>query len=280
MTAHRANASAATASRDRTEPEATMRRTVLAALSILALAASARAQAPADTTRDLAAVRADLARAQADLETIKGQLAQVLRLLSQRQQAAGGVAATGPVRTSVAGAPSLGRADAPVTIVEFSDYQCPFCQRYFATTLPALKKEYVDAGKVRYVFRDHPLDQLHPLARKAAEAAHCAGEQGKFWEMHDALFGHPGTLAPSQLVEHARSIGLDGPKFGECLASGRHAARVERGLADGAAAGVQGTPGFVIGRTKPGDVVEGTPVRGAQPLETFRQIIDRALAQP
>ena len=263
-----------------------MRRTLFLAATLLVLAPAARAQMPRDTARgdttELAAVRADLARIQTDLTTVKGQLAQVLRVLGQQRQASGGgaVAPSGPVRASVAGAPTLGRADAPVTIVEFSDYQCPFCGRFFATVLPALKSEYIDAGKVRYVFRDFPLDQLHPMARKAAEAAHCAGEQGKYWEMHDALFRNQRALSPPELREHARALGLDGARFETCLASGRYAARIERGLADGAAAGVQGTPGFVIGRTKTGDVVEGTPVRGAQPLETFRQIIDRALAQP
>jgi protein-disulfide isomerase len=252
---------------------------MLPALMVLALASSARAQTARDTARDLTSARAELERIKADLEIVKSQLAQVLRLLSQRP-APGAAAAGGPVRASTAGAPFLGRADAPVTIVEFSDYQCPFCQRFFATTLPAIKKDYIDVGKVRYVFRDYPLDQLHPLARKAAEAAHCAGEQGKYWEMHDALFRNPATLAPPQLADHARSIGLDGPAFAECLASGRHAARVERGLADGAAAGVRGTPAFVIGKTKASDVVEGTPIRGAQPLDTFRRIIDQALAQP
>jgi protein-disulfide isomerase len=259
-----------------------MRRVLFPVAALLILAPALRAQVPRDTTRDtteLAAVRADLARIQTDLTNVKSQLAQVLRLMSQRQ-ASGTVATTGPVRASVAGAPTLGRADAPVTVVEFSDYQCPFCGRFFATVLPALKSEYMDAGKVRYVFRDYPLDQLHPLARKAAEAAHCAGEQGRYWEMHDALFQNQRSLSPPQLGEHARALGLDSARFEECLSSGRYAAQIERGLADGAAAGVQGTPGFVIGRTKAGDVVEGTPVRGAQPLETFRQIIDRALAQP
>jgi protein-disulfide isomerase len=254
-------------------------RRILPLLMVLAIASSARAQPPRDPARDLTAVRAELERIKADLEIVKGQLAQVLRMLSQRP-VQGAAAPSGPVRASVAGAPFLGRADAPVTIVEFSDYQCPFCQRFFSMTLPALKREYVDAGKVRYVFRDSPLDQLHPQARKAAEAAHCAGEQGRFWEMHDVLFQNPKALALPQLAEHARSIGIDGTKFDECLGSGRHAALVERGLADGAAAGVRGTPGFVIGKTKPGDVVEGTPIRGAQPLETFRRIIDQMLAQP
>ena len=263
-----------------------MRTLLSPAAALLALASTAQAQATRDTTRDatrdttdVAALRADVARLQTDLTVVKGQLAQVLRLLSPRQ-ASGSAAPSGPVRASVSGAPTLGRADAPVTVVEFSDYQCPFCGRFFATVLPALRSEYIDSGKVRYVFRDYPLDQLHPYARKAAEAAYCAGEQGKYWEMHDALFRYQKSLAPPQLAEHAQSLGLDSARFATCLTSGRHVARIERGLADGAAAGVQGTPAFVIGRTKAGDVVEGTPVRGALPLETFRQIIDRALAQP
>src|SRR2546428_683106 len=255
-----------------------MRRMLLAALMILALASPAWTQAPQDSTRDLAAIKADLARITADLEVVKSQLGQVLRLLSQRP-APGGVATTGPVRASVADAPMLGRADAPVTLVEFSDYQCPFCQRFFATTLSAIKKQYVDTGTVRYVFRDFPLDQMHPQARKAAEAAHCAGELGKYWEMHDVLFQNQKALAPPQLAERARTVGVDGAKFDECLSSGRHAARVERGLTDGAAVGVQATPTFVVGKTKPGDVVEGTVIRGAQPLETFRRFIDQKLAE-
>ena len=253
-------------------------RRMLLPLMILALASSASAQAPRDTPSDLTAVKADLERIKADLETVKSQLGQVLRLLSQRP-VQGGVATSGPVRTSVTDAPMLGRADAPVTLVEFSDYQCPFCQRFFSTTLSAIKKHYVDTGKVRYVFRDFPLDQMHPQARKAAEAAHCAGELGKYWEMHDVLFQNQKALAPPQLAEHARTVGVDGAKFDECLSSGRHAARVERGLTDGAAVGVQATPTFVVGKTKPGDVVEGTVIRGAQPLETFRRFIDQKLAE-
>jgi protein-disulfide isomerase len=258
-----------------------MKRVFCSTLAALALVSPspAQTQVPKDTTPDLAAVRAELARIQGDMETVKRQLAEVLRLLSQSQRPAQGAAAAGPVRASVAGAPSLGRADAPVTVVEFSDYQCPFCGRFFATVLPALKSEYIDAGKVRYVFRDYPLEQLHPQARKAAEAAHCAGDEGRYWAMHDALFQNQRALTPPQLGEHARALGLDSTRFAECLTSGRYAAQIERGLADGAAAGVQGTPGFVIGRTKAGDVVEGTPVRGAQPVEAFRRIIDRLLAQ-
>ena len=248
-------------------------------LMILALTSSAWAQTPQDRPHDPAAILADIEKIKADLADVKSQLGQIVRLLSQRP-VQGSVAASGPVRTSVAEAPMLGRADAPVTFVEFSDYQCPFCQRFFATTLSAIKKQYIDTGKVRYVFRDFPLDQRHPQARKAAEAVHCAGEHGKYWEMHDLLFQNQKALGPRELAEHARTVGLDGAIFEECLSSGRHAARVDRGLADGAAVGVQGTPTFVVGKTKPGDVVEGTPIRGAQPLETFRRIIDQWLTEP
>jgi len=246
-----------------------MRRTLLPAVIIVALATPARAQAPRDTVQGLAAIRADL-------ETVKSQLTEVLRLLRQRP-IQGGDAPTGPVRASVADAPTLGRADAPVTLVEFSDYQCPFCQRFFATTLPALKKDYIDTGKLRFVYRDFPLE-MHPHAREAAVAAHCAGEQGKYWEMHDALFQYQAALAPAQLAERARALDLDSSRFDQCLTSGRHTASIERGLADGAAAGVQGTPGFVVGKTQPGDTIQGTPIRGAQPLETFRRIIEQLLA--
>jgi protein-disulfide isomerase len=257
---------------------AAMRSLLIPAVAILVSAPTLSGQMAVDSTRELAAMRADLEHIKADQEIVKTQLAQILRILSQRP-APVRAAATGSARASVADAPSLGRADAPVTIIEFSDYQCPFCQRFYTTTLAALKKNYIDSGKVRYVFRDYPLEQLHSHARKAAEAAHCAGEQGKYWQMHDALFQNQGALELPQLTEHARSLGLDGPTFDRCLSSGRNAARIDRGLADGAAAGVQGTPGFVIGRTKTGDMVEGTLIRGAQPLDTFRQIIEQLLAQ-
>lgn len=258
-----------------------LRRTVkrmIPVLMTLALASPSWAQAPQNTPRDLTAIEADLEQIKAELAAVRSQLGQLTRLLSQRP-AEGRNATSGPVRTSVADAPMLGRADAPVTLVEFSDYQCPFCRRFFETTLSAIKKHYVDTGKVRYVFRDFPLDQIHPQARKAAEAAHCAGETGKYWAMHDLLFQNQQALAPLQLTGHARELGVDMTQFDECLSSGRHAARITRGVTDGAAIGVQGTPSFVVGKTQLGDVVEGTLIRGAQPLETFRRAIEQTLSQ-
>jgi protein-disulfide isomerase len=247
---------------------------------LVLLTAPAWAQTPQPSPDDLSAIRADMERIKTELDALKAQLGQVVRFLNQQRGGQGGQAApSGPVRAGVADAPVLGRPDAPVTLVEFSDYQCPFCQRFFVTTLPAIKKDYIDTGKVRYVFRDFPLDRIHPQARKAAEAAHCAGDQGKYWEMHDVLYRNQQALQVPELSEHARTLGLDAAKFDECLSSGRHAGQVEKGLTDGAAAGVNGTPGFVVAKTKPGDTVEGTPVVGAQPIEVFRKIIDQLLAE-
>jgi len=258
-----------------------MKRGVLIVGVILGLTAATPlwAQSPPGAPGELGAVKADLERIKADLEDVKHQLAQVLRLMTQRATQGAPTTPAAPVRASLGDVPALGRPTAPVTLVEFSDYQCPFCQRFFLATLPALRKEYIDTGKVRYVFRDFPLDQIHPQARKAAEAAHCAGEQSKYWEMHDVLFGNQQALQPPNLSEHARALGLDGARFDQCLTSGTHAARVHQGFTDGQAAGVQGTPGFVVAKTTPGDTVEGTLVVGAQPVEVFRRLINALLAE-
>ena len=181
---------------------------------------------------------------------------------------------------SIAGSPSLGKPDAPITLIEFSDYQCPFCNRFFQTTLPTIKAEYVDTGKLRYVFRDFPLDRIHPHARKAAEAAHCAGEQGQYWAMHDLLFQSSPALQVEQLKEYAGRLDLDRTVFDACLEQSKYAAKVEKDYQDGATAGVRGTPGFFIGTTQPDDTIQGVLISGARPLAVFRQAIERLLQKP
>jgi protein-disulfide isomerase len=150
---------------------------------------------------------------------------------------------------------------------------------FFSDTFPTLKREYIDTGKLKYVFQDYPLDQIHPQARKAALSAHCAGEQGKYWEMHDLLFQNQQALASLQLSEHARNLGLDGATFDACLESAKYAVRVKEGQSNGAAAGFRGTPGFIVAKTQLGDAVDGTPVRGAQPVDAFRKLIGELLAE-
>jgi protein-disulfide isomerase len=160
--------------------------------------------------------------------------------------------------------PSKGPQDAPVTIVEFSDYQCPFCVRAEPTV-----KEVLAAypGKVRLVHRDYPLPS-HGLAPKAAEAAHCAGDQQKYWEMHDRLYAANGKLGIPELKTYAREVGVDGAKFDKCLDSGEKATLVAFHQKAGEAAGVTGTPAFFV---------NGRPISGAQPLDAFKAVIDQEL---
>jgi protein-disulfide isomerase len=160
--------------------------------------------------------------------------------------------------------PARGPAGAPITIVEFSDYECPYCSRA-EQTVKDLLAAY--PGKIRLVYRDFPLPN-HKLAPKASEAAHCADDQGKFWEMHDKLFSAEGKLAVTDLKGYAREIGVDGPRFDRCLESGEKAKVVESHRKAGDEAGVSGTPAFFI---------NGRMLSGAQPLEAFRAIVDKEL---
>ena len=171
----------------------------------------------------------------------------------------------------------LGAADAPVTVVEFTDYQCPFCKRFIQSTFPLLKRDFIDTGKVRWIVRDLPLG-FHPNANKAAQAAHCAGEQGKFWEMRDTLFRNNANLGIERLPGYAREIGLDVDAFDACLSSDRHQAQITQDSQEANRIRVTGTPSFVIGKTA-GDTVSGQLIIGAQAQAVFTAAIQRILEQ-
>lgn len=166
---------------------------------------------------------------------------------------------------STDGYPSWGNANAPVTIVEFSDFECPYCSRAMPT-LAQIKKEY-GPEKVRIVFRDMPLPS-HPRATPAALASHCANEQGKFWEYHDMLFENQRALEDKDLKEYAKKLSLDTAKFNECYDNKKHKDLVENSQREAQAVGIQATPSFVI---------NGDLLQGAQPFEKFKEKIDRAL---
>jgi protein-disulfide isomerase len=173
-----------------------------------------------------------------------------------------------------------GEPNAPWTMIEFSDYQCPFCKRHFDQTVPGLVKDYVDTGKMRYAFRDFPLAQIHPLATEAAEAARCAGEQGKYWEMHDHLFKNQNELQPENLPKHAKAIALDENKFAECLKQDRYASAVQKDYEAGTELGIRGTPAIVIGKSDGDQVKDAVIIRGAHPIATFKTEIDKLMAAP
>ena len=221
--------------------------------------------------RDIDSVRDALKVIQSDLQTIK-------QLLQQRPAAA---QAQGfrEADVSIDGAPFLGEKDAPVTVVEFSDYQCPFCARNFQQTFPQIVSDYIEAGKVKYVFRDYPLENIHPDAFKAAEAARCAAEQGKFWEMHDQLFTNQKALKPDDLIAHGKAVSLDESELKACLESGKQAPHVRKDMSEAREAGVRGTPGFFIGLTKPREpsIKAVKYLSGAQPYANFKEAIDTLL---
>jgi len=167
---------------------------------------------------------------------------------------------------SVAGAPFKGPEAAPVTIVEVTDFHCPYCKRVQPTLNEVLLK-YPD--KVKLVFRDFPIDQLHPNARKAAEAARCANEQGKFWPYHDKLMAGGTDASPEKLKEYAKELELDAGAFEQCLASGKYRAAVQKDVDEGTRLGVNGTPAFFI---------NGRMLSGAQPTDAFAKVIDEELS--
>jgi protein-disulfide isomerase len=171
----------------------------------------------------------------------------------------------------------LGKSDAPVTMVEFTDYQCPFCGRFEATTFPEIKMNFIDTGKMRLIVRDMPLEGLHPYAMKAAQAVHCAGDQGKFWEMKDMLFKNQNKLDADSLNGYATSdLALNAGIFGKCMADGKHLKEIGAEAKYAQSLGITGTPSFIIGKTA-GDSVEGHLVVGALPYENFAAVINDAL---
>jgi len=177
----------------------------------------------------------------------------------------------GKISASIDDDPFIGNEDAPVTIIEFSDYQCPFCGKFWRETLPSLKSEYIDTGKVKFVYRDFPLSSIHPLAIPAAEAAECVrdaagGSDEVYFEYHDLIFTNQQSLSVTNLNAWAQQLGYN---IDSCLESGKFRGEVQKDLADAQAAGGRGTPYFLV---------NGNPLEGAYPIDAFRQIIDAELA--
>jgi protein-disulfide isomerase len=185
-----------------------------------------------------------------------------------------------PVKISLDNDPVRGDPNAPITIVEFSDFQCPFCARFHVQTLPLLIEEYIDSGKVNLIYRDFPIQSIHPNALPAAVAAECANEQGKYWEYHDTLFEKQNSWSRldsntviSTFSQYATDVGLEKQQFDSCLGSGKYLEEVQGDLRDGRDYDITGTPGFFIGNDEIGFV----KINGAQPFESFQRIIDAQL---
>jgi protein-disulfide isomerase len=238
-------------------------------LSFACLAALALTLAAADNPKKKDASSDGITRAQAD--EILDELRQIRQLLERQADAAKPAGPPAPTRARLhmEGAPMLGSKDAPITMVEFSDYQCPFCQRFHLQVYNEIKKDFIDTGKVRFYSRDLPIDQLHPNATRAAQAARCAGDQGQFWALRDIMSAHPENLDLNSLVADASSLKINPDTFRACVESGKYKEAVKSDLLEAMKIGADGTPSFVVGKSTP-DGVDGELIVGAQPYSLFQ----------
>lgn len=179
----------------------------------------------------------------------------------------------------VRGAPSKGTTDAPVTMIEFSDFQCPHCRRHARETMPQVERDYIATGKLRYVFRDLPIS-MRPRSRRAAEAAHCAGDQGRYWQMHDRLFASANATSDDHLQVHAEVLGLDTDVFLACLNDGKRADVVLRSAEEAEELGISGTPTFLFGISDGDSVRDIRALRGAKHYAVLKEQIEAMLAAP
>ncbi|HEV3241343.1 MAG TPA: DsbA family protein [Casimicrobiaceae bacterium] len=172
---------------------------------------------------------------------------------------------------------SMGDPKAPLVMVEYTDFQCPYCQQFHNTAFAQIKSNYIDTGKLRFVSRDFPLD-FHENARRAATAGRCAAEQGKFWEMRHIMIANAASLSADNLATYAASTNMSVPKFKSCLEADKFKAQIDQDIAEGSIAGVQGTPSFVVGRIED-DKLEGVRIVGSLPYASFDAKIQEMLEQ-
>lgn len=202
------------------------------------------------------------------------ELKQIHKLLEQqlatqpRAQSAALPAVDEKVRVHVTpGGFEVGSANAPLTLIEYTDYQCPFCRQFHTGTYEEIKKNYIDTGKLRFISRDFPLD-MHDNAPRAALAARCAADQGKFWELRQVMIVNANQLQMPNLLAYAADLKLDVDKFSDCVASEKYKPDIVTDLAEGRAAGVSGTPTFILGRMTDG-YIDGIRIVGALPYAMF-----------
>jgi len=232
----------------------------------------------ASTKQEVQALSAQVEEMQKDLAEIKKLLKEIKSAPAPR--AARAAPSFKEQVISIGSSPYKGQADATVTLVEFSDYQCPFCARNYRQVMPTLVKDYVDTGKLKFVMRENPIPSLHRNATNASLAALCAKDQDKYWEMHNVMFDNQRELDLANLKVLAGGIGLDAATFDKCLDSKEHEKQVNKDIASGAKLGISGTPGFFLGLTDPKDSDKAKMtvfIKGAKSLGSFKQEIDALL---
>ena len=227
--------------------------------------------------QELAAIKQDMNQLRQDITKIGSQVKDIhtIAMSSQKPQHK-----TLPTQENIDAdgrLPSIGTAGAEIAIIEFSDYQCPYCKRFIDQTFTKLKRKYIDTGKVRYLTRDFPLN-FHPKAKGAAIAANCSLRQDAYWPMRDSLFNNMRQLGDELYQQTASELALDMTKFTECLTDESVLSKVEQDMAYGSQLGIRGTPSFVIGRVEDDRLISPRLVVGAQSFETFALLLDELLA--
>jgi protein-disulfide isomerase len=225
------------------------------------------------------------AQSQADVEKMKQQmdamqkdLDEIKRFLKEATNGRFGAPSAANSPIDLKGAPANGSPNAPVTLVEISDYHCPYCRRHVQQTQPQIYSDYVNTGKVRHVFLHYPIDQLHPDAYKSHEAASCAADQGKFWQLHAKLFESP-ARTEDEIYTRAQEAGLDVNTLRLCMTSGKYKAAVRESVTKMQQLGVSGTPYFLVGNTPSGSepFKASQAISGAVPFANFKRAIDGLL---
>jgi protein-disulfide isomerase len=248
---------------------------VFASITVLSLWACQ----PKDSDPAIQALQQQLAEQKQLLEGIKSDVEGIKKAFEQVRRPPAQDDDDKPRPVSIDDDYIKGRADARLTLIEFSDFQCPFCERFFRETLPLIEKDYIQTGKVRMVYRDFPMAGIHKDAQKAAEAAQCAGEQGKYWEMHDMIFRNHKSMGVADLKKHARGLGLSADQFEKCVDSGKYAEEVKNDLVDGRTIGVDGTPTFFVGHTGKDKTIQAFTIGGARPYAVFKEVFDKLLEE-
>jgi len=257
----------------------------LALVALLASATPAFGQNPAEITairNELASLREAVDATRKDVEAIRALLEQAMGPRPAGSVPGAAAAAAVPnLPLKIAGRPAKGSPKALVTLIEFSDYACPFCGQYATQVFPQIDRDYVKTNKIRYVFKSYPIAQLHPNAFRAHEAAACAGDQGRYWEMHDRLFADQRTLTLEGFAERAVALGLDAAKLRTCIEGPAHDDQIREDIDEATRGGVRGTPVFVLAFSDPkGEAVKPARVIvGAQPYQAFKEALDALLAQ-
>jgi protein-disulfide isomerase len=228
------------------------------------------------------ASKSEVAELKKEVEALKAGQKQLAQQIGGRGRPANApAAAPTPTTVDVGNGPIKGSTSTQVTLVEFSDYECPFCIRHFNEVMPLIEQNYIKTGKIRYAFRDFPIAERHPQAIMAHTATNCANEQGKFWPLHDKMFTASGTHKPEDLMARAREVGINTGTFNTCMGANKYTGAIQQSVGYAQSLGGTGTPFFTVGILDPStkQLLITKVILGAQPYPAFQQALDAALAQ-